>query len=290
MKPATPRMRAGSHMRTGARARHRFALAGVALALAAGLGTPALARALAHAWRLPIEVALIGVGFLVALGFLVVGWIVGRRVDRLADEARRDPVTKVGNRRHWEECLAHEVERASTAKMPLSLLMLDVDNLKTLNDAGGHVVGDLALSIVGEVLNDTCRSRDVAARFGGDEFAILLPRTRASEARVVAERIRSEVAQRRRPHGSPLDRLLTVSIGICDLDSVVQAAQAAAPAERAHPHLLFDAADRALYLAKQAGKDRIEVFFDKMPLTSTSAVIVLDERRRTRKKSSRFSG
>ena len=279
MKSATLRVPIdASHPRAGAHARHRFAIAGVALALAAGLGTPALARTVAQAWRLPYEASLIGVGFLVALGFLIAGWAVGRRVDRLAEEARRDPVTKVGNRRHWEECLAHEVDRAAKAKMPLSLLMVDVDNLKKLNDVGGHGAGDLALSIVGDVLNDTCRSRDVAARFGGDEFAILLPRTRASEAKTVAERIRTELAQRRRAHGAPLDKLLTVSIGICDLISI----------DEPRPHLLFDAADRALYAAKQAGRDRIEVF-QKAPTTST--VIVLDERRRARKKHpSRSSG
>lgn len=277
MKSATLRLPADDHPRAGARARHRFAIAGVALALAAGLGTPALARALAGLWRVPNEAALIGAGFVVALGFLIAGWAVGRRVDRLSDEARRDPVTKVGNRRHWEECLSHEVDRAAKAKMPLSLLMVDVDNLKKLNDAAGHGAGDLALSIVGDVLNDTCRSRDVAARFGGDEFAILLPRTRASEARIVAERIRSELASRRRAHGAPLDKLLTVSIGICDLVSI----------EEPRPHLLFDAADRALYAAKQAGRNRVEVY-EKTPMAST--VIVLDERRRARKRNTRSSG
>ncbi|MCW5834812.1 MAG: GGDEF domain-containing protein [Labilithrix sp.] len=248
----------------------------MALALAAGLGTPALARALSHSWSLPIEAALIGVGFVVAIGFLVAGWAVGRRLDRLSDEARRDPVTKVGNRRHLEECLAHEVERAAKAKMPLSLLMIDVDNLKQLNDSGGHAAGDLTLAIVGDVLNDTCRSRDVAARFGGDEFAILLPRTRAAEARIVAERIRSALAERRRVCAAPLDKLLTVSIGICDLASV----------EAPRAQLLLEGADRALYAAKQAGRDRI-VVFDRPP---TSPVILLDERRRARKKRSRFSG
>jgi diguanylate cyclase (GGDEF)-like protein len=224
---------------------------------------------------MPIEPALIGVGFLVALAFLAAGWALGRRVDRLADEARRDPVTNVGNRRHWEECLSHEVERAAKAKMPLSLLMVDVDNLKKLNDSAGHGAGDIALSIVGEVLNDTCRSRDVAARFGGDEFAILLPRTRAAEARVVAERIRTELAQRRREHNAPLDGLLTVSIGICDLVSL----------DEPRAHLLFDAADRALYAAKQGGRDRVEVY-ERVPATST--VIRLDDRR-GRKKHKRFS-
>ncbi len=258
-------------------ARYRFAMGGLVLALAAGLGTPAVARALAHSWALSIEPALVGVGLIVALGFLAAGWTLGRRVDMLADEARRDPVTRVGNRRHWEECLAHEVARAVEAKMPLSLLMLDVDNLKTLNDAGGHGAGDRALSIVGDVLNDTCRSRDVAARFGGDEFAILLPRTRASEALAVAERIRSALSQRRVGREAPLDTLLTVSIGISDLVLI----------DEPQPHLLFDAADRALYAAKQAGRDRIEVF-EKAP--RTSRVIGLEQRRGARKKNTRSSG
>jgi diguanylate cyclase (GGDEF)-like protein len=274
MKPATLRMRAEDQS-NGARAQHRFAVAGVFLALAAGLGTPALARSLSHSFpRLPIEAALVGVGFLVALGFLAVGWVLGRRVDRLSDEARRDPVTRVGNRRHLEECLSHEVERAAKAKMPLSLLMLDVDNLKKLNDAGGHGAGDSALSLVGEVLNSTCRSRDVAARFGGDEFAVLLPRTRASEARTVAERIRTVLAERRRAHSDLLDKLVTVSIGISDLDSI----------EAPRAHQLFDAADRALYAAKQAGRDRVEIANARMV---GSTVISLDARRRARKKTPR---
>lgn len=278
MKPAAVRASTQpSSVGAGAGARYRFAVGGLALALAAGLGTPAIARAVAHSWTLPVEPALVGVGLIVALGFFVAGWMLGRRFDALAEEARRDPVTRVGNRRHWEECLAHEVSRAIGAKMPLSLLMLDVDNLKKLNDVGGHRVGDRGLAIVGEVLNHTCRSRDVAARFGGDEFAVLLPRTRASEARVVAERIRAELALRRIAGGTPLDTLLTVSIGVCDLSSVADP----------RPHVLFDAADRALYAAKQAGRDRVEVF-ERTPPSST--VIVLDERRRSRKRNKHNSG
>ncbi len=252
-------------------ARHRFALAGLALALAAGLGAPALARQASTSLRLPIESTSIGLGLLVALGFLATGWKLGRRVDHLSEEARRDPVTKVGNRRHWEECLAHEVDRANKSKMPMSILMLDVDHLKKLNDDGGHASGDMALTIVGKVLNLSCRSRDVAARFGGDEFAVLLPRTKASEARVVAERIRSELAKERRGQSAPLDKL-TVSIGIADLASVDEPRAAA----------VFRAADRALYVAKNAGRDRIEVY-ERMT-HAPSTVIVLDDRRRARKK------
>lgn len=219
---------------------------------------------------MPIEASLIAVGFLVALGFLAAGWAIGRRVDRLSDEARRDPVTKVGNRRHWEESLAQEVANAARAQMPLSLLIVDVDNLKTLNDRSGHAAGDLALGIVGEVLKDSCRSRDIPARFGGDEFAVLLPRTHAVEAKVLAERIRSELAERRRGQPAPIDSLLTVSIGICDLSSV----------EDENAERLFACADRALYCAKEGGRDRVEVY---EPPPRTSTVISLDEARRARR-------
>lgn len=258
------------------RARHRFAIAGLSLALTAGLGTPALARVASRWWTLPDDAALGTVGLVVSIAFLGVGWLVGRRVDALSDEARRDPVTKVGNRRHWEESLSHEVACAVNAKMPISLLMLDVDNLKRLNDQHGHSAGDLALSIVGEVLGETCRSRDVAARFGGDEFALLLPRTRASEARVVAERIRAELAERRRCRDARLDGLLTISIGIADLTAI----------DEPTPTRIFEAADRALYAAKQAGRNRV-VVFEKA--RATSRIIFLDERR-GRKKNTRSSG
>jgi len=250
----------------------RFALGGLALALTAALGTHALAHALADMLRISIDAAFVAVAFVVALVSLVAGWAHGKRVGKLAEEARRDPVTRVGNRRHWEECLAHEVASAAGASMPLSLLMLDVDNLKKLNDAAGHGAGDVALAIVGDVLNETCRSRDVAARFGGDEFAVLLPRTRSSEALIVAERIRAELARRRSVYRHPIDSMLTVSIGVCDL----------ACAASAEPHALFEGADRALYAAKKGGRDRIMVA-ERPPMTST--VIILDERRRSRKRS-----
>ena len=261
----------------GTRARHRFAIGGLALALAAALGTPAAARVISKVWPLPIEASLIGVGFIVALGFLAAGWVIGRRVDRLWEASRRDPVTKVGNRRHWEECLEHEVMAAARARMPLSLLVVDVDNLKKLNDQGGHAAGDLALAIVGDVLNDTCRSRDIPARFGGDEFAVLLPRTHASEARILAERIRAELAERRRGQRAPIADLLSVSIGICDL----------AQLDEPRSDLLFSSADRALYVAKEAGRDRVEVYYAP-PHTST--VINLDEVRRARARQSSHSG
>lgn len=243
-------------------ARHRFALAGFALAIAAGFAAPPLASFTG----LPIEVALT---LLLAVGFATLGWSVGRRVDALTHASLEDAMTRVGNRRHWEERLGEELERAVSSRMPLSVLLLDVDNLKKVNDQHGHALGDKALAIVGDVLLETCRSRDVPARFGGDEFAVLLPRTRAAEARVVAERIRTALAHRRAQLGAPFDALLTVSIGISDLDAI----------REPRTDLLFESADQALYAAKEGGRDRIEV---KAPVL-ISGVICLDERRQAKK-------
>jgi diguanylate cyclase (GGDEF)-like protein len=215
--------------------------------------------------------------FVVGAALLVgIGTRVGRLVDSLERTNREDAMTGVGNRRHWEASLRQEVDRALRSRMPLSVLMVDVDNLKLLNDAHGHGCGDRALALVAEVLRDTCRSRDVAARFGGDEFALLLPRTRVSEAKVVAQRIRSELARRRALLGAPLASLVCVSIGVADLDAVPAVGRSS---DAATADLLFEAADRALYTAKSRGRDRIDV----IEVPCISGVIRLDEHRAARK-------
>jgi len=243
--------------------RVRFVIGGLVLAFAMALAGPALAR-----W---IPMGAEAATFVVAAAMLVgLGARLGRNVDTLERRTLEDTVTCVGNRRHWEERLHLEVERATRSRMPLSVLMVDLDHLKQLNDAHGHGCGDRALSLVGEVLRDTCRSRDVAARFGGDEFAVLLPRTRISEATVAAERIRTELSRRCALLGLPSDALVTVSIGIADLYGL--------PEQR--PDVLFEAADRALYVAKAKGRDRIEVH----EAERRSGVIQLDERRSAARK------
>lgn len=187
--------------------------------------------------------------FAVAAALLAsLGLFLGRRVDALEQRTLEDPMTHVGNRRRWDTCVAEECERAVHSKMPLSLLLLDLDRLKNLNDAHGHACGDRALALVGEVLLETCRSRDVPARLGGDEFGVLLPRTRASEAHVVADRLRSGIARRSSQLQLPKGELLTVSIGIADIDGVLSP----------DPQDLFEAADEALYIAKAGGRNRIE--------------------------------
>lgn len=243
---------------SSAASRARFALAGIGLAFAVTLAGSLLAR-----WfsvRAELTTLLVAAVALAALGSRL-----GRQVASLEQRTLEDPMTRVGNRRQWESSLTVEVDRAIRSRMPLSVLMIDLDNLKSLNDAYGHSCGDRALSLVAEVLRDTCRSRDVATRFGGDEFAVLLPRTRIDEARIAAERIRAELVRRRAELGSPLDSLVTVSIGISDLNVVAEPT----------PRLLFESADHALYRAKAAGRDRIEVW----AAPRVSGVVRLDERR-----------
>jgi diguanylate cyclase (GGDEF)-like protein len=258
-EPAIP-LRAPRH--PAGSSRFRFVATALVGALVIALGGAALAKLLA----IRFETA----SFVVAVATLgTIALRLGAFVDRLERKTLEDPATCVGNRRYWESSLVTEVDRAIRSRMPLSVLMVDVDHLKSLNDAQGHVCGDRALALVGEVLRDTCRSRDVAARFGGDEFAVLLPRTRISEAKIVAERIRSELARRRVELGAPLASLLTVSIGVADLDGLAEPL----------PRLLFESADRALYVAKSAGRDRIEL----REAPCFSGVIRLDEHRAARK-------
>ena len=221
----------------------------------------------------------IGVGaatFAIAALFAVtLGAFLGARFERLKRSSLEDPMTRVGNRRCWDEYLDAEVARALKSRMPLSLLVLDVDNLKSINDDYGHGCGDRVLGTLGSVLLATCRSRDIPARIGGDEFAVLLPRTRASEARVVAERIQAEMTERRAALGAPFDRMLGVSIGVADLDC------AAEPT----PASLFEAADRALYSAKVGGRNRVE----QKPAALRSGVIRLEQAKPGRRRTGRIT-
>ena len=158
--------------------------------------------------------------------------------------ALSDPLTGLANYRHLFESLHREIERAQRYDQPLSLLAIDVDDLKRINDEGGHLVGDKALQLIARVLKGTVRTFDLVARQGGDEFAVLLPNTAAREALVLAERLRSEIVRQ-----LILGRPLSASIGV-------------AAHERGMSPLtvrsLVEASDQALYRAKRGGRNRVE--------------------------------
>jgi len=174
-----------------------------------------------------------------------------RQRDLLGRLSYTDWLTGIANRRRLDAALDQEWRRAARAHRPLSLLLLDVDHFKRFNDAAGHLAGDdclkrIAASLAGAVY----RPGDLVARYGGEEFAAVLPDTEEEGALRVAERlmssVRSEAIRHPDPHAGPL---VTVSIG----------AATDRPEARESPASLVLAADRALYAAKEKGRDRVRV-------------------------------
>lgn len=162
----------------------------------------------------------------------------------LSEIALLDSLTGIANRRGFDEFLALEWGRAQRSGQPLSLLLIDVDHFKRINDTYGHHAGDECLRYAVRVLSATLRPTDLIARYGGDELAALLPETNSSGAAMVAARVRTVLAM-----DAGASPAITVSIGISSWNTV----------EEADPDQLVRAADRALYAAKQNGRDRIEV-------------------------------
>jgi diguanylate cyclase (GGDEF)-like protein len=175
------------------------------------------------------------------------GLVLGEKQDRLWQRAITDPSTCLWNRRYFEQRLARELSCAAHCGAPLALLMADIDRLKAINDAWGREAGDRAIKSVAESLRLTCRSRDLAARRGGDEFVVILPGTCVEQALVVADRIRA--ALRQYDTVSAREPAVTVSIGVTDLACTGSIA----------PDALFASVDHALYVAKAQGRDRVAV-------------------------------
>jgi diguanylate cyclase (GGDEF)-like protein len=170
--------------------------------------------------------------------------------DRLAaieEDAVSDRISGLYNRRYFERALAREVERYHRYGASASLLMMDLDNLKAVNDTSGHQAGDRALHAVGCLIRSNLRAADVGCRWGGDEFAAILTDTPPAEAYAVAERIRADVVDAfARPPLSELCGPVTVSGGIATLSYTTPSADA-----------LVAAADSALYQAKRGRKNRV---------------------------------
>ncbi len=198
---------------------------------------------------------LITVGTVLAAGILVA--MLKRRVEmlveRLSESAKTDPLTGLLNRRGFEEYFEYELERARRGSGRLTLVLLDLDYFKAVNDRFGHAAGDEVLERLGVVLMAIKRQIDTAARIGGEEFALLLPESDANGAFVVCERIRKRVSESfaeaaipgvAEPGGLPV----TVSLGVASF-----------PAGGTTQPDLLSSADRALYDAKRQGRDRTVV-------------------------------
>jgi diguanylate cyclase (GGDEF)-like protein len=166
---------------------------------------------------------------------------VDRLVERLHSLARTDPLTKLLNRRAFDERLAEELRRTLRTGEPFALLLGDIDHFKSINDRLGHAAGDAALVSVAELLTEGLRTVDAVARVGGEEFAVILPGTDVEGGVEVAERLRLALRTTTEHDGEPL----TISFGVAE-----------APLHGSTADDLLRAADNGLYAAKAGGRDR----------------------------------
>jgi diguanylate cyclase (GGDEF)-like protein len=199
--------------------------------------------------------ALVALGIQVTPLALVIAFPMGTLLQRssrhaaLVNEARADAKTGLLNMAAWERGATAEVARAVRTSTPLAVALLDLDRFKKINDTYGHLRGDEVLRQIAATITDNLRDYDLAGRFGGEEFVMLLPHTRAVDALRIAERVRAQIAELPVYAGQAERIPVTVSIGVAALD---------AGSHRELPELLA-AADAALYRAKASGRDQVQM-------------------------------
>jgi diguanylate cyclase (GGDEF)-like protein len=162
--------------------------------------------------------------------------------EKLRELSERDPLTIIYNRRKLLELLGIEVDKAKRYSRPLSLIMLDIDHFKKVNDNYGHTSGDSVLKTTTNIVSTIIRNVDIFARYGGEEFIVLSPETNIEGAKVLAEKIRVAVEQ----YSYPSVGKVTISAGVAELSDKDSGA------------VLITKADEALYVAKQGGRNRVE--------------------------------
>ncbi len=205
----------------------------------------------------PKSGAFLGIGppaFAILVLFLLLGvalaWTLARTLTRLhrrvAQQAVTDPLTGLANRRHMAETLDREVSRARRFRHPISLLIIDVDDFKQINDREGHMQGDTVLETVSDVVREATRSIDVPARWGGDELAVILVETDREGALILGERLADRMRGTRVQLRDGGSMAVTISLGVATIPDSAESLDS-----------LVDAADRALLRAKRAGKNQI---------------------------------
>jgi diguanylate cyclase (GGDEF)-like protein len=168
----------------------------------------------------------------------------------LMELSNTDPLTHLSNRRFLMKTLEKELQRCERSQKPMALIMVDVDHFKPVNDTYGHQQGDVVLQTLADQMKAHLRDYDLAARFGGEEFALVLPETALTEAVQVAERLRIAISELRIPADHNEIRL-TISLGVATYPH---------PKVRTVDNLILEA-DRALYNAKEKGRNRVETIF-----------------------------
>ena len=172
-----------------------------------------------------------------------------KRIATLEAETITDPLMEIYNRRYLERRLEEEFSRARRYGFPFSILLLDIDQFKKVNDDYGHLAGDRVLKEIGEIIRRTVRNVDVPARYGGEEVSILLPHTLGVDATILADRIRRAIEDHPFRNGSGIPLRCTVSVGIAGMTP-----------ECAGADQLLQMADTAMYRAKEDGRNRTVVF------------------------------
>lgn len=203
---------------------------------------------LREAVRVPNLIASLAGSAVFHFGFLFL--FMARLLSRMRQLARHDHLTGTLNRRATDDALASMHQQHARTREPLAAMFVDLDHFKAVNDTRGHAAGDRVLQLVARVLQENSRPYDVVGRWGGEEFVVLMPATRAAAARAAAERFRDEVEGSTRAH---LGGAVTVSIGLAVAGDGVAATT---------PLALLGEADRALYAAKAAGRNCVRLAQD----------------------------
>jgi diguanylate cyclase (GGDEF)-like protein len=180
----------------------------------------------------------------------------GRLYAKAEQRARVDELTGLFNRRHFDENVKLEIDRHARYRSMLSLILLDLDYFKAYNDTQGHTAGDKVLELIGRLVNGALRNTDLAFRYGGDEFAIILPQSASNDAFIVAERVRGRIAAEM----GKRDIKISASLGL-----------ASWPSDGVTSDELVNAADRALYYAKETGGNRTCVASKMLPSLTAAA-------------------
>jgi diguanylate cyclase (GGDEF)-like protein len=178
-----------------------------------------------------------------------------RQADEFARAAIIDPVSGLYNRRYFHDRLEEELQRARRQDTTVALLMVDIDDFKSINDRFGHIAGDTVIKGISDILRRSVRKFDLCTRFGGEEFAIVMPGSGVDSAASIAERIRQRIEAFRADERELSDLRVTASIGLASTKGLLQ-------------RELIAQADRALYSAKRTGKNRV-VSGQSNPLVDT---------------------
>jgi diguanylate cyclase (GGDEF)-like protein len=181
----------------------------------------------------------------------------------LSESSSRDALTGLFTRSYAVEKIEEEMSRAWRHGFSMSILMIDIDHLRKINQKHGTAIGDQVLKTVGQTIRNTCRVYDVPARFSGEQFCVMLPSTPVARTKAVAERIRHRIESRPVRVGE-IEVPVTCSIGIAGLDNVPEAAIF-------NTSSLLERADRALYFAKDRGRNRVEAWSPALAAVRPSA-------------------